>query len=113
MVLPLIPLGAAAIGGSALIGGWFGKGKKDCSTLASERCSKGGVSELWKGEQMDYDCYNRVYADCIAEREGEGIKLPEVTPKQKNVIMFGAIGLVALALIGRHDIIGSIKGGKK
>lgn len=109
MPLPLLALGGAALGGSALLGGWLGKGKKDCSTLASERCSKGGIAEAWKGEEMDWECYSRVYNDCVSEREGEGFKLPEVTPEQKNVIMYGAIGLAALALIGRHDIIGAIK----
>jgi hypothetical protein len=103
MVLPLIPIGAAALGGSALIGGWLGKGKKDCSTLASEKCSKGGVSELWKGEQVDWECYTRVYNDCIAEREGVTAKL---SPQHKDVIIFGAVGLLALGLIGKYDILG-------
>lgn len=109
MVLPILALGGAALAGSGVLGAWLGKGKKDCSTLASERCSKGGIKEAWTGEQMDWSCYTRVYNDCIKEREGEGFKLPEVTPQQKNTIMYGAIGLAALALIGRHDIIGAMK----
>lgn len=104
MVLPLIPLGAAAVGGSALLGGWFSRGKKDCSAMASERCSKGGLKEIWGGEKMDWSCYSRVYNDCISEREGEGFKLPEVTPKQKDVIMYGAIALIALSLVGKYEI---------
>lgn len=105
MVLPIFVAIGAAVGGSALLGGLIGKGKKDCSTLAAQRCSKGGVSELWRGEEMDWKCYNRVYETCVQEREGVTAKL---TPKHKDVIVFGAVGLLALGLIGKYNILGGL-----
>ena len=105
MVLPILALIGAAVGGSALLGGIVGKGKKDCSTLAAERCSKGGISEIWKGEQMDWTCYTQIYNTCVKEREGITSK---ITEKQKDVIMYGAIGLIGLSLVGKYEI-----GGRK
>lgn len=102
MVLPLLALGGigAAVAGTGLGGLLFGS-KKDCSTLAAQRCSKGGIGEIWKGEEVDWNCYNRVYSDCVKEREGTVAKLTE---KQKNTIMFGAIGLIGLGLIGKYGL---------
>ena len=104
-MLPIFAAIGAAVGGSALLGGIIGKGKKDCSTLAAERCSKGGVSELWRGEEMDWTCYKRVYETCVKEREGTVAKL---TPKQKDAIVYGGIGILALGIVGKYEI-----GGKK
>ena len=110
-MLPLLAIGGAALAGTGVLTGFFaGKGKKDCSTLASERCSKGGVSELWRGEDMDWNCYSRVYNSCISERaaEREGIT-EKLTAKQKDAIVFGGIGLIALGIIGRHEMLGALK----
>lgn len=105
MVLPVLALIGAAVGGSALLGGIVGSGKKSCSVIAQEKCSKGGISELWRGEETEWTCYTRIYNDCMKEREGITSK---ITEKQKDVIMYGAIGLIGLSLVGKYEI-----GGRK
>lgn len=107
MVFPILAAIGAAVGGSALLGGIVGKGKKDCSTLAAERCSKGGISEIWKGEEMDWNCYTQIYNTCVKEREGVTSKL---TPKHKDAIIFGGVALIGLGLIGKYGILEDLGG---
>ena len=109
MVVPILVAIGSALGGSALLGGILGKGKKDCSTLAAERCSKGGISEIWKGEEMDWNCYKQVYNDCVTERAGIESKL---TAKHKDAIIFGGVALIGLGLVGKYGILEDL-GGKE
>lgn len=103
MVLPLFALGGAALAGTGILGAWLGSGKKDCSIVAQEKCSKGGISEVWKGEEIDWDCYTRIYNDCTKEREGTVAKL---SPKHKDAIIFGGVALLGLGIIGKYNILG-------
>lgn len=105
MVVPILAALGAALGGSALLGSLIGKGKKDCSAIAAERCSKGGIGELWRGEETDFECYDRIYNSCVAERQGTVAKM---TPEQKDAIVYGGIGVLALAIIGKYGIVGEL-----